>query len=125
MKYKKHPERILRHALSMPFIYVMIIPFSVLDLFITVYHTVCFPLYGIQKVERRLYIKIDRHKLSKLALVQKLNCIYCGYVNGLAAYAVTVGAETEKYWCGIQHENGDGYIAPEHQSKFASREEYK
>lgn len=125
MKYKKHPERILRHMISMPFIYMMIIPFAILDAFILVYHNVAFPLYGIQKVERQLYIKIDRHKLSKLGLVQKLNCIYCGYINGLSAYAVAVAGETEKYWCGIQHDASNGYVVPEHQKNFEARADYK
>lgn len=35
--------------------------------------------------------------------LEKFNCIYCGYGNGLAAYAKEIIARTEQYWCPIKH----------------------
>lgn len=91
-----------RHILSMPFIYSMIAPMLFLDLFLWIYQTFAFPLYGIPKVKRSEYIVHDRQFLSYLNFIQKINCIYCTYGNGLFAYAVEVAARTERYWCPIK-----------------------
>lgn len=109
----------------MPFIYGMIVPSVIWDICLEIYHKVAFYLYGIEYVNREEYIKIDRHKLSKLNPIQKLNCVYCGYVNGLLAYSVQVAAETEKYWCGIKHENRDGFVQPQHHNDFHEYTEFK
>ena len=92
----------IRHLLSMPFIYMMIIPTLILDAFITIYHLVAFPLYGIPKVKRREYIVYDRKFLDYLNIIQKVHCLYCTYVNGLFAYAVEIAGRTERYWCPIK-----------------------
>ena len=43
--------------LTAPVIYSLIIPLVLLDLFVTIYQWVCFPVYGIPKAERaRLFI---------------------------------------------------------------------
>lgn len=94
--------RSMRHLLSIPFIYMMIIPAVTLDIFISIYQMVAFPLYGIPKVKRREYIIYDRRFLDYLNVVQKIHCIYCTYVNGLFGYAVEIGARTERYWCPIK-----------------------
>jgi len=86
-----------------PFIYGMIVPFALLDLCITIYQAVCFPLYGINKVKRRNYIIIDRHHLHYLNIFEKFHCVYCGYANGLLGYAREIAARTEQYWCPIKH----------------------
>jgi hypothetical protein len=91
-----------RHLLSIPFIWAMILPIWLLDIGIWIYQTFTFPLYGIPKVKRRDYIIYDRKFLSYLNVIQKVNCIYCTYANGLFAYAVEVGARTERYWCPIK-----------------------
>ncbi len=98
----------LRHSrllvmLTAPVIYSVIIPFALLDLFVTLYQAICFPAYGIARVRRRDHVVIDRHHLGYLNLIQKLNCLYCGYGNGVLAYAREVAARTEKYWCPIKH----------------------
>ncbi|MGJ8623665.1 MAG: hypothetical protein ACSHW1_12910 [Yoonia sp.] len=90
-------------VLTAPFIYVLIVPFVILDLFVLLYQAVCFPVYGIPKVPRRDYIVIDRHQLGYLNGMQKLNCVYCGYVNGLIAWVAEIGSRTEAYWCPIKH----------------------
>ena len=89
--------------LSAPFIYAMAVPLALYDLSLTLYQAICFPLFGIPKVERAKYIRIDRHHLGYLNLVERFNCIYCGYGNGLLAYATEITARTEQYWCPIKH----------------------
>jgi hypothetical protein len=56
----------IRHVLSLPFIYSMIIPAVILDIFLTLYHHVAFSLYHIPKVRRRDYIVFDRRFLDYL-----------------------------------------------------------
>jgi hypothetical protein len=89
--------------LSAPIIYSVALPFALLDLWVTLYQWVCFPIYGIEKVRRRDHIVIDRHNLAYLNAIQKFNCVYCGYGNGVASYVREVAARTEKYWCPIKH----------------------
>ena len=90
-------------VLSAPFIYSMIVPLVLLDLSLSIYQTLCFPLYNIPKVSRSNYVVIDRHRLSYLNIIEKINCVYCGYANGLIAYAREITARTEQYWCPIKH----------------------
>lgn len=90
-------------VLTAPVIYALIVPFAILDLFVTLYQAVCFPVYGLPKVRRADYIAIDRHHLGYLNWLQKLNCVYCGYCNGLIGYVREVAARTESYWCPIKH----------------------
>lgn len=93
----------LRNLLSAPFIYSMIIPFALLDIMTTIYQWICFSLYGISKVRRSSFIIIDRHLLKHLNSIERLNCIYCGYANGVIAFTREVAARTEQYWCPIKH----------------------
>lgn len=90
-------------VVTAPFIYVLIVPFALLDLFVTAYQAVCFPVYGIQKVRRADHIIIDRHMLGYLNGLQKLNCLYCSYANGLISYVREIAGRTEAYWCPIKH----------------------
>jgi len=90
-------------VLTSPLIYSLIIPFALLDLFVTVYQAVCFPIYGIRKVPRGDFIAIDRHHLQYLNGLQKLNCVYCGYCNGVISWVREVAGRTEAYWCPIKH----------------------
>ena len=90
--------------LTAPLIYAMVIPAVLLDFFVFLYHSICFPVYGIEKVERGDYIIIDRHKIARLNGIQKLNCVYCGYFNGLIAYVQEIAGRTELYWCPLKHE---------------------
>lgn len=90
-------------VLSAPLIYSLILPFALLDLLVTLYQRVCFPIYGIAPVRRADFIRIDRHHLAYLNALQKLNCVYCGYCNGLIAYLQEIAGRTEAYWCPIKH----------------------
>ena len=96
-------ESELRNVLSAPFIYSMIVPFFLLDLSITIYQLICFNLYRVRQVERSRYIVLDRYKLAHLNSIERFNCVYCGYANGVLAYAREVAARTEQYWCPIKH----------------------
>lgn len=89
--------------LTAPVIWCGLIPVLLLDLFLIVYQVICFPIYGIPKVKRRDYIHMDRRHLGYLNWVEKLNCEYCGYANGVIACATEVAARTEQYWCPIKH----------------------
>lgn len=90
-------------VITAPVIYSLIIPFVLLDIFVTAYHAICFPVYGIPKVRRSDHIRIDRHHLAYLNGLQKLNCVYCGYCNGLLSYVREIAGRTEAYWCPIKH----------------------
>jgi hypothetical protein len=89
--------------LTAPAIYALIIPVLLLDLFVAVYQTVCFPVYGIPRVRRADYLAFDREQLSYLNVIEKVNCAYCAYANGVFAYVREVGSRTEQYWCPIKH----------------------
>ncbi len=91
------------YVLTAPIIYAMIIPALIMDLFVTVYQAVCFPVYKIKKVKRGDYIVFDRHRLKYLNALQKLNCVYCAYFNGLIAYVREIASKTEQFWCPIRH----------------------
>ena len=92
-----------REYLSIPFIYSMMIPAVILDLFLFIYQQTAMRLYRISLVKRSDYITLERKHLDYLNWVEKLNCIYCSYVNWLFAYAVEIAWRTEKYWCPIKH----------------------
>jgi hypothetical protein len=89
--------------LSAPAIYALIIPFALLDLFVWVYQVACFPVYGIPRVCRSDYLAFDRGQLAYLNALEKLNCAYCAYANGILAYVREVASRTEEYWCPIKH----------------------
>ncbi|WP_119422285.1 hypothetical protein [Desertibaculum subflavum] len=89
-----------------PAVYGLVIPLLALDFAVAAYQLICFPAWGIARIRRSDYIVIDRHRLAYLNGVQKLNCIYCGYANGLIALVREVASRTEQYWCPIRHARG-------------------
>ena len=96
-------ESYLPSILSAPIIYSVLLPFLVLDVWVTLYQRLCFPIYGIPCVRRADYIALDRRKLAYLNGIEKTNCDYCGYANGLLAYIREITGRTEQYWCPIKH----------------------
>lgn len=86
-----------------PVIYSLIVPLMLLDVWIWLYQAICFPVYGIAKVKRSGYMPMDRGSLRYLNVIERLNCNYCSYANGLVAYAREVAARTEQYFCPIKH----------------------
>jgi hypothetical protein len=93
-----------------PIIYSLILPFAALDVWTTLYQRVCFPAYGMACVPRRPYFALDRHKLEYLNAIEKMNCTFCTYANGVIAYVREVAARTEQFWCPIKH--GRAIAAP-------------
>lgn len=96
-------ESEVQNLVTAPIIYSMIVPIVLIDLWVTVYQTCCFPAYGITRVRRSTYIVIDRQHLAYLNWIEKLNCVYCGYANGVFAYVREIAGRTEQYWCPIRH----------------------
>jgi hypothetical protein len=90
-------------VLTAPVIYMLVIPFAVLDLFVSFYQFVCFPVFGIPRVRRGDYLVMDRSQLAYLNALEKINCAYCSYANGVIAYVREVASLTEQYWCPIKH----------------------
>lgn len=88
---------------SAPFVYGMIVPIMLLDLSLVIFQATCFRLWGVERAKRRDYVIVDRHSLAYLNGLEKLNCVYCGYANGVFAFARELAARTEKYWCPIKH----------------------
>jgi len=93
----------ISHILVSPIIYSLIVPLITLDIAVSIYQHVCFRSYGIPRVRRSDYIILDHHHLAYLNAIEKLNCSYCSYANGLIAYVREVTARTEQYWCPIKH----------------------
>lgn len=96
-------ETMARHLVSTPFVYGLLVPIALLDASVSLYQAICFRLWRVTPVRRSSYLILDRHKLAYLNGPQKLNCLYCGYANGVFAYAQEIAARTEQYWCPIKH----------------------
>ena len=107
-RYKIGLFRFITHTrllvlLTAPVIYLGWIPFLLMDAFVSLYQAICFPIYGIPRVRRADYLTFDRNDLPYLNAIEKFNCFYCSYGNGIAAYTREVAARTEQYWCPIKH----------------------
>ena len=92
-----------RELLSIPFIWMMIIPAFILDIGLFIYQNTAIRLYKIPLAKRSDYVIFDRRQLAYLNIIQKLNCVYCSYFNWIMQYAVEIAGRTEKYWCPIKH----------------------
>lgn len=118
MQAKTNLPLLVRQLLSVPFIWAPLLPVLFADIIVELYHRVAFRLYGIPYVSRSKYIRIDRHKLPYLSLTEKINCVYCGYMNGWFRYASVIAGATELYWCDIRHEKRRGADQPPHHKRF-------
>lgn len=92
-----------QNYLTAPVIYGMVVPMIIFDFFMMFYQLTCFPIYGISRVKRSDYISFDHRHLAYLNFIEKFDCLYCGYGNGLMAYATEIFARTEQYFCPIKH----------------------
>lgn len=99
--YIRHPRPLV--AFSTILIYLCLVPFALLDLCIEIYQTICFPIFGIPRARRGDYFVLDRALLPYLNPLQKLNCLYCSYANGLIGYIAEIAGRTEQRWCPIKH----------------------
>ena len=93
----------LLHFLSAPIIYGMVIPSVLFDMTIFIYQNVVFRIFKFEFIKRSDYIVFDHQYLGYLNPVEKLNCLYCSYVNGLMQYASAIAGRTELYFCPIKH----------------------
>jgi hypothetical protein len=96
-------ESSIPNLLTAPLIFSLVIPIAALDAWISIYQAICFRIYGIARVRRSQYVVIDRQHLAYLNAIERLNCMYCGYANGVFAYVREVAGRTEQYWCPIRH----------------------
>ena len=119
MLHLKNPYRLLKYVVVIPIASTCIVPIVIADVWIEIYHRICFPLYRMPYIKRSHYIKVDRYKLKYLNIFQKIYCAYCGYANGVIQYWAKIAGETERYWCGIQHKDGDDFISPSHHKDFS------
>ena len=107
-RLKQSIPRFLRESstlniLTAPIIYSMVVPIALIDAAFSLYQGLCFPLYGISHVRRSAYIAaVDRRHLAYLNAIEKFNCMYCGYANGVLAYVREIAGRTEQYWCPIR-----------------------
>ena len=129
MLYLKNPLRWFSHIIVVPLVSSLFIPIIILDIWMEVYHRICFPLYKIPYVRRKSYIQIfDRAKLPYLNWLQKIYCMYCGYANGTIRYWAQIAGRTEHYCCGIQHKKRSLFVEQLHQKDFAKygdKEDFK
>ncbi|MGH3523735.1 MAG: hypothetical protein ACRDU4_13165 [Mycobacterium sp.] len=96
-------ESSIPNLLTTPIIGSLIVPIALLDVWVTLYQAICFRIYRIALVRRSAYIVIDRDHLAYLNGIEKANCVFCGYANGVFAYVREVAGRTEQYWCPIRH----------------------
>ncbi|SFI05246.1 hypothetical protein SAMN05216304_101613 [Bosea sp. OK403] len=89
--------------ITAPVIYSLIVPMLIVDAWASLYQAICFRAYRIPRVSRGRYIMFDRRHLAYLNWIEALNCLYCGYANGVIAYVREIGSRTEQYWCPIKH----------------------
>jgi len=93
----------LAHLLTSPLIYGMIIPAILLDVILFFYQQIIFRIYKFEPINRNDYIIFDRQYLGYLNSIEKFNCMYCSYFNGLMHYASAIASRTELYFCPIKH----------------------
>jgi len=96
-------ETPLLHLLSSPVVYVMVLPAMLLDMMLFIYRKVVSSVFKFDFPERKEYVVFDRQYLGYLNIMEKLNCMYCSYFNGLMAYAAAIASRTEYYFCPIKH----------------------
>jgi hypothetical protein len=96
-------ESQILNFLSAPVIYALVVPLILLDISLSLYQFICFPIYNIRKVARADFIVFDRYHLAYLNGIEKLNCTYCSYGNGVIAYGREIASRTEERWCPIKH----------------------
>jgi len=115
------------HILSAPVAYSLLLPFVLLDIGVTIFQHICFRIYAIPLVTRKDYIVLDRHHLAYLNIIEKINCVYCGYGNGLVAYVREIAARTEQYWCPVKHaqRSMDPHRFEESYLEFGDAENYQ
>ena len=96
-------ETPILNLMSSPVVYMMVFPAMLLDAMLFVYTNVVSRVFKFDFPERKAYVVFDRQYLGYLNSMEKLNCMYCAYFNGLMAYAAAIAGRTEFYFCPIKH----------------------
>jgi len=89
--------------LTAPVVYAMVLPALLLDIMLLLYTYTVGKVFSISFAQRKEYIVFDRHYLGYLNIIEKINCLYCAYFNGLMQYSAAVAGRTELYFCPIRH----------------------
>ncbi len=110
---------LFRIWLVAPVVYVMIFPIVLFDLATSMYQAICFRAYGIPRVKRRTYVRLFSRGRRMVTLLDRFNCAYCTYANGVAAYARAVLIETEQYWCPIKYKPRKDFHIPHPHDEYA------
>jgi uncharacterized Fe-S cluster-containing radical SAM superfamily enzyme len=105
-----HKPNLLLQCIATVAIYSIAVPIALLDLWLLCYTTVYFTIEHIPSVPRKKYVMIDRGRLVKLSIAQRVNCLYCDYANGVFAWARAVAHQTEVYSCAIKHQHTKDFL---------------
>jgi len=119
----------LLHLLVSPLVYGMLIPAILFDIILFIYQQVVFRIFKFKFIKRSDYILFDRQYLGYLNSIEKLNCLYCSYFNGLMQYASAIAGRTELYFCPIkhakkvayQHDFYDEFFSYGHEEKYQEK----
>jgi len=103
--------------------YACLLPLVFMDIFIWQFQNIYFRTSGIPLIERKKYVILDRFRLGKLSIWQKINCLYCEYANGVVGYAKAVVNQMELYSCAIKHSAHP--LGQEHQRDFFDRKDFE
>lgn len=96
-------ETPILHFLSSPVVYMMVFPAMLLDVMLFIYTKVVSSVFKFTFPSRNKYVVFDRQYLGYLNSIEKINCMYCSYFNGLMAYSGAIASRTELYFCPIKH----------------------
>jgi hypothetical protein len=105
-----------------PIIYSVILPLLVLDVFVSLYQLLCFPIYKVKPFRRSEFIVFDRQELKYLDWISKFHCTYCAYAVGLIGFVSAVIGATEAYFCPIKHHSKKSH-GPVRKYRFVAYEQ--
>ena len=103
--------------------YACLVPLMLVDIFVWQFQNIYFRIAEIPRIDRKKYVILDRYRLWKLTLFQKINCLYCEYANGVVGYAKAVVNQMELYSCAIKHAAHP--LGQEHQRDFLERKDFE
>jgi hypothetical protein len=107
-----------REYLFSPAVYIFFPVAILFHISLELYHRIVFFGYKIPYVLMKDFFIFDRHKISHLNTLQKFNCIYCSYINGLMAYGKEIAGRSERYWCPFKHKDNQPTQPHNHYNKF-------
>jgi len=117
---RSHPINLL----TGPVIYAMILPITLLDVFVWFYQLTCFPIYKLQKFKRAEFIIFDRQELKYLDWISKFHCTYCAYAVGVINLASAIIGATESYFCPIKHNRNRLIFSKKNYINFKNSDEF-